>query len=110
MSSENCSSSQQHALAEKSVHVGDAGSVVMRSSSKTSTPPHQASSRTQSERPDWIKQSRSSCHDRPERSHPFLILLCHCRTRRPNKTRDRLGPFTPLAGLGLRLEDRKSDV
>ena len=77
-----------------------------RSTSKVSAPAHQASSRTRSEFPDWIKPIWSFCHDRPERSHPFLVLLRPCRRRRQNQAGDRLGAFAPLAGLGLRLEAR----
>src|SRR6267378_6243616 len=57
INAENCSTSQLHAIAEKSELHRDVGSLVMRSTSKASAPPHQASSRTQSELPDWIKQS-----------------------------------------------------
>src|SRR5207302_8659447 len=51
-----------------------------------------------------FNQPRSSCHARPDRSHPSLIILRPCRYRRPDKVRDRLGAFAPLAGLRLHLE------
>src|SRR6478735_4013655 len=106
MNAKNCRSSQQHAIDEEPVQFGEAGFVVMRSSSKSCGPPHQASSGTRSELPDWIKQSRSSCYDRSEYSRLFLVLLRPFRTRRSNKAGDRLGAFPPLAGHGLRLETR----
>jgi hypothetical protein len=38
-------------------------------------PPHQASSRTQSELPDWSQMTQEIGHDQPDRSNSSLIIF-----------------------------------
>src|SRR5262245_24355356 len=64
-------------------------------------PPHQASSRTLSERPDWIQSFQEFSHDQPD---PSVPILSPRRYRCLDKICDRLGAFASLAHLRLCLE------